>query len=156
MQNDWNNVPSNVIESEDEREEWKNLANEDDTEEPLSHVEDTDNIIMFVSIENVIDDLSEGGLMIKLIVRLDHNLLGHFDEISSINEWFLECFVLVFGISQLNHLSLEDHWGEIDVIEADFDSFIMLLFCWHIFLIFVNQSLESIDDLVGSFRWETL
>lgn len=84
---------------------------------------------MFVSIENVIDDLSEGGLMIKLIVRLDHNLLGHFDEISSINEWFLECFVLVFGISQLNHLSLEDHWGEIDVIEADFDSFIMLLFC---------------------------
>lgn len=64
----------------------------------------------------------------KLIVRLHDDLIGDMDKLPSIKEWYIECLILVLGVSQFNHLSLEDQGSEIDVNIAYFDPIIMLFF----------------------------
>ena len=117
------------------------MEQKDDVEEPLSHGEHS-------SVENVIDCHSESGLTMELIVRLLHDLFGDLDKLTSIKEGFDELRILVLGISQSHHLSLEDHWSEIDVIVAHLDSLFMLLFFRHVFFSIGDHALKSIDDLI--------
>jgi len=118
------------------------LAEKDDVEEPLSHGEHSPE-------ENVINCHSKSGLTMKLVVRLAHDLFGDFDKLTSVKERFFKLLVLVLGVPQLEHLSLEDHGGEIDVIVAYFESFFMLLFFTQILFFFVNQVSKSIDNLIS-------
>ena len=103
-------VPDHAVFHEDTRKERNELEEKDDHEHSLVEVDN-------FSLELLVDDFSDGGLLVEVIVSLLNDVGDDVDEFALGQEWFLDIRAHGQDFLVLNHidLSLEHHGVEVDV-----------------------------------------